>query len=429
MTGKGYIMTDAVKSVGEEIKQAFDDFKKTNAQLLEAKASGKAVGEIEAKMAKINETMDKLDVAQKQLESAVKRIGMTGTEQKANASLAEKKAFRHFMRKGIEGDPAAGVTIVGSEELKALSVNDDTAGGYLVQADVTGRIVKRIFETSPIRQYANVQTINTDALEGLLDTDEASYGWVGETGVRSQTNTPKLGKWRIPTFEVYAMPAATQKLLDDISFDIEGWLSDKIADKIARAENAAFVNGDGVSSPRGFLTIPTVAENASLNYSSLKEIGYIKTGVTGAFPAVPTLSAPTAMANPLFDLIFSLKSQYREMPGTAFAMHRTTFGACRKLQDAMGNYLWQPGLAGQPSTLMGYPVAEFNDMPQIATGTASYSIAFANWKEAYQIVDRQGVKILRDPFTAKPYILFYSVKRTGGDVINCEAIKLLNFSA
>lgn len=422
-------MADEVKSVGEEIKQAFDDFKKTNAQLLEAKASGKAVGELEAKLSKINEAMDKLDLAQKQLDSAVKRANMSGSDVKGGAALAEKKAFRSFMRKGVEGDPASGVTLVGSDEIKALSVNDDTAGGYLVQADVTGRIVKRIFETSPIRQYANVQTINSDALEGLLDTDEASYGWAGETGVRSQTNTPKLGKWRIPTFEVYAMPAATQKLLDDISFDIEGWLSDKIADKIARAENAAFVNGTGVNSPRGFLTLPTVAEDASLNYSSLKEIGYIKTGVTGGFAAVPTTSAPTAQGNALLDTMFALKSQYRETPGTAWGMHRTSFGAVRKLQDALGNYIWQPGLNGQPNTLLGYPVAEFNDMPQIVTGTASYSIAFANWKEAYQIVDRQGIKILRDPYTAKPYILFYSVKRTGGDVINCEAIKLLNFSA
>lgn len=405
----------------------FDEFKKTNSEILASKAEGKAVGELETKLAKMQADLDK---AESENQKRVNEIKLAMQRQPVGDTAAQetKEArgkFREFLRKG---DGKSGLATLDVLESKALAVNDDTSGGYLVHADLSGRIVRRIFETSPIRAYASVQTISTDALEGMLDTNQADYGWVSETGPRAVTATPKIGMWRIPTHEIFASPAVSQKLLDDAAWDSEAWLAAKVADRFARAENNAFVLGDGVTKPRGFLTLTTVAENAALDFSALKQIGYIKTGVNNAFPAIPTTSAPTAQGNPIIDLIYSLKSVYRESPGTAFAMHRTTFAAVRKLQDALGNYIWQPGLAGQPSTLAGYAVAEFNDMPQLGD-TNKMAIAFANWKEAYQIVDRVGVRILRDPFTAKPYVLFYTTKRTGGDVLNCEAIKLLNFAA
>lgn len=431
----------------EEFKKDWDEFKKTNSQIMAKKAEGKSVSDLEEKLGKLSAKIDEHETTAKRmadLETAVKRMGQFArTDGVDPAETIFRKAFRVWAAKGAANstfaDSASEVLAKDAElksryfeahpELKALSVGDDTQGGFFVHADLSGRIVKRIFETSPIRKYASVTSISTDALEGIVDADEASFGWVGETGARGQTANPVLGAWRIPTHEMWAMPATTQKLLDDAQWDPEAWLAAKVSDKFARAENYAFVLGDGVTKPRGFLTVNTILETGSYDsFLKDKKVGFVKTGVNDAFPAVPTTVAPTAQANPIIDLMYSLKTYYREQAGTAFAAHRLTFGAMRKLQDAFGNYLWQPGFNGQPSSFFGFPVLEFNDMPKIGD-TSKFAIAFGNWREAYQIVDRIGIRILRDPFTAKPYVLFYTTKRTGGDILNYEALKFLSFSA
>jgi len=412
-----------VKELIDGIQKDWADFKKTHTEQLKAKADGKSVADFESKLAAINTSIDEKTDRLNKLETAFKRspvLGADGKPAEREEVAQHKAAFLNYVRKGID----AGLPEL---ERKALQVADDTQGGYMVHADMSGRMVKRIFETSPIRQFANVQTISTDALEGPVDSDEASAGWVGESTARAQTGNAKLGMWRIPTHEVYAQPAATQKLLDDAAWDAEGWLSTKMADKFARLENAAFVNGNGVTQPKGFMNYTAVADDSSLNYFALKQIGFTKTGAAADFAPVPASGTDPAQADSLINLVFSLKSQYRDIPGTAFAMHRSTFARVRRLRDNLGNYLWQPGLGGQPSTLLGYAIAEFNDMPLI--GANAFPVAFANWREAYQIVDRQGIRILRDPFSAKPFVLFYGVKRTGGDVVNFEAIKLLKCAA
>jgi HK97 family phage major capsid protein len=414
-----------LKEFADQFTKDWTEFKNTNDQILAAKADGKAVGELETKLANINKALDgHQETADRlaKLETTLRRSGLESKgSQLSSDQLEHKAAFMQWFRKGEDQGLA-------ELEKKALSVNDDTSGGFMVHADLGGRIVKRIFETSPIRQYASVQTISTDALEGPVDADEADYGWVAESGARAQTRTPKIGMWRIPTHEVYAQPAATQKLLDDAAWNPEEWLSLKIADKIARVENSAFVLGDGIGKPKGFLAYPGIADSASINFFDQKKIGFIKTGTANDFAPVPATGADPAQADSLINLVFSLKSQYREMAGTAFGMHRTTFGRVRRLRDNLGNYLWQPGLGGLPSTLLGYPIAEFNDMPQLGD-TNKYAVAFGNWREAYQIVDRAGIRMLRDPYTAKPFVLFYSTKRVGGDVVNFEALKLLSFTA
>jgi HK97 family phage major capsid protein len=434
-----------VKELIDGIKSDWDLMKKTNNDLLAKKADGKSVTDLEAKVDALNKELDKKTARLDAIETALKRTP-TGTEAE-RGDLNEKvmrKAFRQWMSKGDANstlsDAIMGVFEKHPEmkqqyidlhpETKALSVNDDTSGGYMVHADLTGRIVKRIFETSPIRQYASVATISTDALEGPNDNDQGTATWVAEAGARSTTATPKIGMWRIPTHELYAQPAATQKLLDDAAWDPEAWLAAKIADKFARTENAAFVNGDGNGKPRGFLTntIISDASNASATYDTYnadRKIGYIPTGVSGGFPLAPAAAGDGAVGNPLVDTVYALKTQYRDMPGVCWAMHRTSVGSVRKLRDNFGNYLWQPGFAGQPATLFGYPIAEFNDMPVIAAD--SLSIAFGNFREAYQIVDRIGIRVLRDPFTSKPFVLFYTTKRTGGDTLNYEAIKFVKF--
>ncbi len=403
------------------------EFKQVNDERLKAAASGKSVAELEQKMAKINEALDAHQQKTAQLEAALRRPqfetkGIDGHVLTAE-QIAHKAAFTQFFRKGDVGN---------LEELqkKALAVNDDTSGGYMVHADLSGRIIKRIFETSPIRLYANVQTISTDALEGTVDADQAAAQWVAERGARAQTGTPKIGVWRIPTHELFAEPAATQKLLDDAAWNAEQWLSEKVADKFARTENAAFVSGTGAGQPTGFVSKTIVAESGVTDdsYISGKKIGYIPTGAANDFLPPPASGTDPAPGDCLLQAIFALKTQYREMPGTAWAFHRTVFGKIRRLRDNYGRYLWEPSLAaGQPSTLLGYACAEFNDMPQLGA-TNKFAIAFANWREFYQIVDRVGIRVLRDPYTAKPHVLFYTTKRVGGDVLNFEAAKFIKFA-
>ncbi len=316
-----------------------------------------------------------------------------------------KAAFDTFLRKGEE--------VMGPDERKALSVGTDPDGGYVVNPDLSGRIVMKVFESSPMRAYASVQVISSDALEGLFDLNEASSGWVGETDSRAETNTPQLGKWRIPAHELYAKPKATQKLLDDASINMESWLASKVAEKFARDEANAFVVGNGSNKPRGFLTY---ASGTTLPGT----IERFPTTVNGAFAAAPD------GGDVLINALYGLKQQYRA--NATWFMNRATLKLTRKLKDDDGAYLWSPGIAaGQPASLLGYPVASFEDMPDPATD--SLSIAVGDMREAYQIVDRIGIRTLRDPYSAKPYVEFYTTKRVGGDVVNFEAIKLIEFTS
>lgn len=333
-----------------------------------------------------------------------------GAEVSEEDYLARKQALRAFLRKGNE----AGLVE------KAMSVDSDPEGGYYVMPDTSGRVVSFLYETSPIRQFAAVQTITTDALEGFNDLDEADAGWVGERASRPETDTPDVGRYRIPVHEIYAEPRATQKLLDDAMIDIEGWLAGKVQNKFSRVENAAFVNGDGVEKPRGFLTYPAgVPGNTPATWQRIERV---ISGANGAFAAAPN------SGDALVNLMFSLKAGYRA--GSAWMMNRKTFAAVRLLKDSDGQYLWGTNLteSGLGLQLLGYPVAEAEDMPDFDS-TGALAIAYGNFGVGYQIVDRAGIRVLRDPYTAKPYVKFYTTKRTGGAVINFEAIKLMEFSA
>lgn len=322
---------------------------------------------------------------------------------------AYKSAFDNMMRKDGKA--------LSSDEQKALQVGVEADGGYLVPADTSGRIVSRVFELSPIRSIANVQAISSDRLEGIADTGDASDGWVGETTARTDTNTPQVGKYEIVAHEQYAQPKATQKLLDDASVDVEAWLSRKVADRFARREGAAFIVGAGVASPKGFTVYPTVATaDATRPWGQLE---HVKTGVNGDFAA----SNP---ADILFDLEAAFKTAY--LNNARFVTRRSVITKIRKFKGSDNNYLWQPGLqAGKPSSLIGYPIVMAEDMPALATD--SLSLALGDFMEGYQIVDRLGVRVLRDPFTDKPYVKFYSIRRVGGGVLNFEAIKFLKFAA
>jgi HK97 family phage major capsid protein len=431
-------MSDEIKQAAaavDSLNRAFDEFKKANdARLAEIEKKGASDPVLDAKLAKIEADMQKAQAIADEAALASKRANRIVTDEKGDkidldvkaqewASMLAKRrgetipafdragmdaykgAFDRFLRKGEE--------VMGIEERKALSVGSDPDGGYVVNPDLSGRIVQKVFETSPMRAFASVQVISSDALEGLFDLNEASSGWVGETDSRAETNTPELGKWRIPAHELYAKPKATQKLLDDASINMEAWLAAKVSEKFARDEANAFVVGNGVNKPRGFLTY---ADGTTLPGT----IERFDTGVNGAFAAAPN------GGDVLINALYGLKAQYRA--NATWFMNRATLTLTRKLKDSDGAYLWSPGIAaGQPATLLGYPVASFEDMPDPATD--SLSIAVGDMREAYQIVDRLGIRTLRDPYSSKPYVEFYTTKRVGGDVVNFEAIKLIEFTA
>lgn len=431
--------------MSEDIKKAasaidalhvgFEEFKKANDErLAQIEKKGSADPVTEAKLAKIEADLEKaqkiadeavlaskrstrvvtdergevIDLDRKAQEWATlharRRGAVVGTFGAADMD-AYKTAFDTFLRKGEE--------VMGVDERKALSVGTDPDGGYVVNPDLSGRIVQKVFESSPMRAYASVQVISTDALEGLFDLNEASSGWVGETDSRAETNTPQLGKWRIPAHELYAKPKATQKLLDDASINMEAWLAAKVSEKFARDEANAFVVGNGVNKPRGFLTY-------TAGTTLPGTIEQFPTGASGALAAAPD------GGDALINALYGLKQQYRA--NATWFMNRATTKLVRKAKDQDGAYIWSPGIqAGQPATLLGYPVAAFEDMPD--PGASSLSIAVGDMREAYQIVDRIGIRTLRDPYSAKPYVEFYTTKRVGGDVVNFEAIKIIRLGA
>lgn len=405
---------EQIKNTITELQKTFNEFKTANDERIKGvEKKGVVDPLLTEKVEKMNTALndlqgskDRLDKIEMRLKSSNRgttirvKDRVTGEETDAPEDWNEvKEAYGKFLRKGDNAARSNG----GDEfklEKKSMSVQSDPDGGFLVSADMSGRIVNKIFETSAVRSVASVQVIGTDALEGTYDDQEASAAWVSEQGTRSQTNTPQIGKWRIPVHELYAMPAATQRLLDDANINVEAWLAGKVSDKFGRVENAAFCTGTGIGQPRGFLTYPSG--------STLRtQVAQVGSGSAGAF-----------VADKLFDVVYALKAGYRARAQWAF--NRASTSAVRKLKDSQNRYLWEPSLqVGEPARLLGYGIAEFNDLPDPAGD--SLSAVFADWKEFYQIVDRAGIRVLRDPYTSKGFVLFYTTKRVGGDVLNTEA--------
>lgn len=436
----GDTATLELKSLLEAQGRTFDEFKKANDALIAAKAEGKAVSDLEAKVDRINKAMDEMAEAKSNIEDALVKLSRpAGSDQFDRDAKLEVKTFNDMRRANAKsGAPTAeveldayvayksafaklvrgGPNVLEPAEQKALVAGSDPDGGFLLPAAAVGRVVGKVFELSPIRQIAGVQPISGPALEGVYDNDEASSGWVGEVGARSETNTPQLGKYRLEAFEIYAAPKASQTILDDAAVNVEDWLAAKVADRFARQEGDAFINGDGLVKPRGFATYTTAATADSTR--TWGQIEHKATGVSSDFAA----SSP---ADILFDLIGAFKTAYLQR--ARWVTRREVIAKVRKFKESTTNaYMWQPGLqAGQPDTLLGYPLVMAQDVPTLANG--SLSMWFGDWMEAYQIVDRIGIRTLRDPFTAKPYVVFYSTKRVGGGVLNFEAIKAVKFGS
>jgi HK97 family phage major capsid protein len=391
----------------DDLMRAFEAFKETNDERLDEveRRSGADVVTID-RLQRIEDAIDGHKRALDELVLKAQRPHLAGATGRTGHSLQHKAAFESYIRHGESR------SLRGLEE-KALSVGSGTDGGYTVPTEIEAGINRAVRTLSPIRGIAGVRQISGSVYNKPFMTTGPATGWVGETAARPETASPALANLAFQTMELYAMPSATQALLDDSAVNIDQWIADEVRIAFADQEGTAFVTGDGVNKPKGFLGYTKVA-NASWTWGNT---GYLATGVAGGFPA----SVPT---DKLIDLTYAVKAGYRAN-GT-FVMNRATQGAIRKFKDSNNNYIWQPPVkAGEMPLLLGYPVAECEDMPTI--GTDTYSAAFGDFERGYLVVDRVGVRILRDPYSAKPYVLFYTTKRVGGGIQDFDAIKLLKF--
>ena len=399
---------------GLETKVAFGDFM----QAFEAfkDANDERLGQIEKRMGedavtaekveRINRAVDQTKMRLDELSLKTRRPQLSGSDEAAPAAREHKQAFEAYVRKGETHG-------LFDAEAKSMSVGSGTDGGYLVPSETETEIGRRLSAASPIRAISAIRQVSTSVYKKPLAITGAVTGWVGETAARTETAAPTLAELQFPAMELYAMPAATQSLLDDAAVNLDQWIADEVQQAFAEQESTAFVTGNGTNKPKGFLSYTNVAD-ASWSWGNL---GYVATGVAGAFPA----SNPS---DKLIDLAYTPKSGYRQ--NANWVMNRKTQGAIRKFKDVNGDYLWQPAASADgKATLLNFPVVESEDMPDIATD--SFALAFGDFARGYLVVDRVGVRVLRDPYSSKPYVLFYTTKRVGGGVQNFEAIKLMKF--
>ncbi len=398
-----------VSAAFDEFLRAFEAFKETNDERLGQIEQRMAVDVVTTdKLVRIDRAIDEQKRVVDELTHRASRPELSRDGVTSGAAIQHKSAFHGYVRCGDTGS-------LRELEGKALSVGSDPDGGYLVPEETEAAINASLRDISPIRSIAGVRQVSGTVLKKPYALSGAATGWVGETAARPETGTPMLGELSFPTMELYAMPSATQALLDDSAIDIDQWIGDEVRAAFAEQEGTAFVAGDGVNKPTGFMTAPTV-DNDAWRWGN---IGTVATGVSAGFPS----SDP---ADVLIDLVYALKSGYRA--NAHFVMNRSSQSAVRKLKDGAGNYLWQPAHApGQSPTLMGFAIAESEDMADI--GANANAIAFGDFRRGYLIVDRVGIRVLRDPYSAKPYVLFYTTKRVGGGVQDFDAIKFLKFGA
>ncbi len=405
LTGSG---SPEAHAVLREMMAAFEAFKGANdARLDEIEKKAAADVLLEEKVARIDQAVGQAQARLDRALSEARRPHLDGTAVPVTpaSSPEQKAAFGGYLRAG------SGFGL----EVKSGLSSAANSGGYVVPPETERAIERRLMAVSPMREIATVRTVGSGVFRKPVSTAGVASGWVAETAARPEMDPATLALLEFPSADLYASPAATQNLLDDALIDLDEWLAAEVEDAFAAQETQAFVTGDGTNKPKGFLSYTTVADASQ----AWGEIGYVASGAAGAFSS-------TNPTDRLIDLIYAPKAQYR--PNGRFVMNRKTVSAVRKFKDADGNYIWSPpGRMGETASLLGYPVTEIETMPDIAAN--SLSIAFGDFQRGYLIVDRAGVRVLRDPYSAKPYVLFYTTKRVGGGVQNFDAIKVMKFSA
>lgn len=403
-TSTKMVKSTSLKTAQEDFAKTFAAFKSANDQRLSEIESKQSDGLTSDKVERINAALDDQQKRIDRLSLTLSRPSMGGGEARSEV----KSAWSQYIRTGDMG-------ALKSLDGKSLTATTDAEGGYVVPVETESTIETALMGASPFRRIATVRKVSSLSFKKPVSAGGAASGWAGETEARPETTAPQLELLEFPVGELYAMPAATQTLLDDGVADVDQWLADEVRDVFAAQETAAFTTGDGVNKPLGLLSNPIVPESDHI----WGKLGYVSTGTDGDFD-------PDAPIDALLELIYAPKPRYR--PNASFLMNRRTVGQIRRFKDADGNYIWQPsGQAGEPSSLLGYPLVEIEDMPDV--GSDSLSVAFGDFRRGYMIIDRQGVRVLRDPYSAKPYVLFYTTKRVGGGVQDYNAIKLLKFGS
>lgn len=382
-------MTGEMEVKADMLEQAFD-----------AVAAADAVEELKQTVASLKMQVDAQAVA-------ASRLPLDGAKSVQAGGAARSQFVERYLRRGVE----SGV------EMKALEAVTGGDGGYAVPREIDSEIAATLRSLSPIRAISQVVQTGSSGYRKLLAHGATGASWVGEAAARPETATRDFAEI-IPSFgELYANPAATQLMLDDAMFNIEHWLAEEIGREFAVAEGAAFVSGNGTNKPKGFLTygVSALADAAR----PFGELQFVNSGGAGGF-------ASASPEDKLIELVHALRPPYRQ--GACWVMNSDTLARIRKFKTSDGQFIWQPGLVeGQAATLLGYPVVEAEDMPAVAAN--SLSIAFGNFRAGYLIADRGETRILRDPFSNKPYVHFYATKRVGGGVVDSNAIKLMKFAA
>lgn len=431
----------SVKSIAEaidKINTAFSEYKSTNDARLDAMKAGKSTAELDAKLAKIDteiETLQGIKSDLEKLQTKLSRPGLGGgdrDDRQSPEAEAYKGAFLNWMRNPTDHETRANLQ-QRAKELKKVqrsSQGDEdgwetraaqtltstgSAGGFALPEQIERQIARLAVDISPMRQLATVRTVGTPDYKELFDINGAAFEWVGEAGARGQTNTPDLAEVA-PTFgTASAKPQASEESLDDLFFDVEGWLIDSASEAIAQGEGAAFISGDGTNKPTGFLggPAPLATADASRAFGTLQ---YVASGQAAAMPT---------SLDVMYDLVYSLRARYRR--NATWVSAKITLAALRKYKSQDNQYLWQPSIiAGQPDLFMGYPVVEAEDMPTVAAN--AFPLAFGDFKEGYLIADRVGMRMTRDEITTPGFVKFYVRRRVGGKLRNTQAIKLLKIA-
>jgi len=430
----------SVKSVADaldKINRAFEEYKSVNDQRLAEAKKGNGTADLEAKLAKIDAHIDGLNDVKAKLEQLETRLSRPGAgsgdkDRQTPEAEAYKSAFVHWVRN--PGDPERRTALqqrakaLRAVEAKAFGGDDGfetravqtvtstgSAGGFALPEIIERQIQRLSVDISPIRQIATVRTVGSPDYKELFDINGAAFEWVGEAGTRSQTNTPDLAEVA-PTFGLAsARPRASEESLDDLFFDVEGWLVTSVSEAMAQGEGLAFVSGNGTNRPTGFLSGPTpvVTTDATRAFGTLQFVA------SGQAAALPT------SIDTFLDVVYALRARYR--PNARWVMNKLVLSSLRKYKDSTNQYLWQPSTqAGDPATFLGYPITEAEDMPNVAAN--AFPIAFGDFREGYLIADRVGMRITRDEITVPGFVQWYVRKRLGGRLRNTQAIKLMRIS-
>ena len=418
----------------DKINTAFEEYKKTNDQRIEAIKAGASTEDLDTKLARIDEHINTLTEAKSRLEKLETKLSRPGlgagdghVESREEAEY--KAAFCEWIRTPQDSEcksrvESAGRALLaakskaGEREARAAQVVTTTgaAGGYALPEVIERTILRILRDISPMRQLATVRTVGSPDYKELVDINGAAFEWLGEADTRNQTNTSDLYEVA-PTFGMAsAKPQASEECLDDLFFNVEDWLITSATEAIDQGEGAAFVSGNGTKKPTGFLAGPTPVATAD-TARAFGTLQYIASGQAAALPA---------SLDTLYDLIYSLRARYRR--NANWVTSKLVLASLRKYKDSTGQYLWQPSAAaGQPDTFMGYGITEMEDMPAVAAN--AFPIAFGDFREGYLIADRIGMRMTRDEITTPGFVKFYIRRRVGGKLRNTEAIKLLKIAA